>query len=88
MSFHIFREKVLEKYKAIWTRIEDLENIELNVLPVYDARYIKTKIRTYSNKPYTNVCGLKVPEDDIECTFLVISIDSLLVPKNKYYLKV
>ena len=55
MSFHIFREKILEKYKAIWTRIEDLENIELNVLPVYDARYIKTKIRTYSNKPYTNV---------------------------------
>ena len=88
MSFHIFSKKVLEKYKAIWTRIEDLENIELNVLPVYDARYIKAKIRTYSNKPYTNVCGLKVTEDDIECTFLVISIDSLLVPKNKYYLKV
>ena len=70
MSFRIFREKVLEKYKAIWTRVEDLKNIELNVLPVYDARYIKTKIRTYSNKLYTNVCGLKVPEDDIECEFL------------------
>ena len=38
-------EKLLEKYKAIWTEIDDLKNIELNVLPVYDDRYIKTKIR-------------------------------------------
>ena len=42
MSFHIDDEKLLEKYKAIWTKIEDLENIELNALPVYDDRYIKT----------------------------------------------
>ena len=46
MSFRIDDEKLLEKYKAIWTRIEDLKNIELNALPVFDDRYIKTKIRT------------------------------------------
>ena len=40
MSFHIGDEKLLEKYKAIWTKIEDLENIELHALPVYDDRYI------------------------------------------------
>ena len=44
MSFRIDDEKLLEKYKAIWTKIEDLKNIELNTLPVYDDRYIKTKI--------------------------------------------
>ena len=44
MSFRIDDEKLLEKYKAIWTKIEDLKNIELNALPVYDDRYIKTKI--------------------------------------------
>ena len=37
-------EKLLEKYKAIWTKIEDLKNIRLNPLPVYDDRYMKTKI--------------------------------------------
>ena len=63
MSFHIHDVKLLEKYKAIWTKIEDLKNIELNVLPVYDNRYIKTKIRTYGNKVYTNFCGLNVPEN-------------------------
>ena len=45
MSFCLKDEKLLEKYKAIWTEIEDL-NIELNTLPVYDDRYIKIKIRT------------------------------------------
>ena len=29
----------------MWTKIEDLENIVLNALPVYGDRYIKTKIR-------------------------------------------
>ena len=28
---------------------KDLKNIELDVLPVYDDRYIKAKIRTYSH---------------------------------------
>ena len=46
MSFHIDDEKLLEKYKAIWTKIEALKNVKLNALPVYDDRYIKTKIRT------------------------------------------
>ena len=44
MSFCIDDVKLLEKYKAIWTNIEDLKNIELNTLPVYDDRNIKTKI--------------------------------------------
>ena len=38
-------EKPLEKYKTIYTNIEDLKNIELNAFPVYDDRYTKTKIR-------------------------------------------
>ena len=42
MSFYIDDKELLEKYKAIWTKIEDFKNIELNALPVYDNRYIKT----------------------------------------------
>ena len=71
-----------------WTKFEDLKNVELKVLPIYDDRYIKTKIRTYGNKVFTNFPGLNVPEDDIEGeSFLVISIDSLLVYESKYYLQ-
>ena len=89
MPFERDDEKLLEKYKNVWTKIEDLKNIRLNMLPVYDDRYIKTKIRTYSDKVYTNFRGFNAPECDTECeSFAVISIDSLLVYKNKYYLQV
>ena len=43
MSLRIDDNKLLEKYKTIWTKTEDLKNIELNGLPVYEDRYIKTK---------------------------------------------
>ena len=32
MSFRVNDEKLLEKYKANWTNIEDLKSIELNML--------------------------------------------------------
>ena len=80
MYFLIYDEKLLEKCKAIWTKNEDLKNIKLNALPVYGDRYIKTKIRTFGDKVYTNFRCLNVSEDDIECVcFTIISIDSLLV---------
>ena len=58
MSFRIDDEKLLEKYKAIWTKIENFKNIELNALPVYDGRYTKIKIRTYGDQVYTNYTNM------------------------------
>ena len=58
-------------------------------MPVYNGRCIKTKIKTYGDKIYTNFAGFNMPKDDIECkSFTVISIDSLLVNENKYHLEV
>ena len=89
MFFGIDDEKLLGKYKTIWTKIEDLKNIELNAFSVYDDRYIKTKLRTYCVKVYTSFRGLNVPESDMECeSFTVIYIDSLLVYENKYNLQI
>ena len=89
MSFQIDNEKLLGKYKAIWTTIEDLKNIKLNALPVYDDKLMKTKTRTFGDKVHTNFRGLNVPEDDKECeSFTVISINSLLVYDKEYFLQV
>ena len=41
--------------------IENMQNITLNGLPVYDDRYIKIKIRTYGAKVYTIFFGLNMP---------------------------
>ena len=65
MSFHLDDEKLLEKYKAIWTKVEDFKNIELNALPVSDDRYIRTKIRTTVIK-FILFRGSNVLQDDIE----------------------
>ena len=48
MSFRTDDEKLLEKCKAISTMIEDLKNIELNDLPVYDDRNQNNNIQRWS----------------------------------------
>ena len=63
--------------------MEDLKSIELNDLPIYDGRYIKTKIRTFDDESYTNFLCLYTPEDNIESeSFTVISIDFLFFYAN------
>ena len=61
----------------------------MNGSTIYENRYIKTKIKTYGNKVYSNFCGLNVPQGGIELEyFTVISTDSLLLYENKYFLQV
>ena len=43
LSFLTDGEKLLENWKAIWAKIEDLKWHKLKALLVYDDRYIKTK---------------------------------------------
>ena len=75
------------QYIAIWTKIKDSNNIKLNALRDIKIRYMKTKIKTYDDKVYTNFLDSNVPEDDIEYeSFIVIYINYLLVYDKKYYL--
>ena len=46
LSFQIYDDTILENYKKNWNDIEDLKSVELNALPVYGDRYIKSKTRT------------------------------------------
>ena len=83
MPFRVDDKNLLEKNKTIWTKIEDLKNTELNALPKYNDRYIKSKIKTYGDKVYNTFGSLNVSVDDIECeSFTVISIDFLLFNKK------
>ena len=45
MSLFIDDNKLLEKHKTIWIKIEDFKIIELDALPVYDCRYIKYYVK-------------------------------------------
>ena len=46
----------------------------MNVSPVYDDRYIKTKRRIY-----TNFCGLDLPEDGVEFESFTLILVSLIL---------
>ena len=84
MPLGIDNDKLLNKYKTIWANIEDLQIIELDALPVHDRRYRKIKIGTYGD-----FRGFIVPEDGVECeSFMVSSVDSLLIHGGKYYIQV
>ena len=49
MSFHIKDNNFLEKYKAIWIKVNDWKNVALNALPVYDDKYIKNNNMLWQN---------------------------------------
>ena len=79
-------KKILKKYLKIWNKIEGLIKKELNSEPVYDDKDIKTRIKIYNDRVYTNFQHNKIPKDNEYCACLsVILLDSILVNSNKEY---
>ena len=46
-------KEILKKYLEIWDKIKGLIKKEFNSEPVYNDKYIKTKIKIYNNRVYT-----------------------------------
>ena len=82
MSFLIKDNKVQEKYKHIW----DVIKKKLHSLPVYDKKYLKTKVREYDGAIKPNFLGNDVPKENMHYTCIAcISIDSVMrMDKNNY----
>ena len=94
MSFLTDNNEFLEKYAKIWEKISDLINIKFDSNPVYNNKYINTKIRSYNNDIKTNLHDIdnknnknnKLPEKNkpYRCMSL-ISLDSIIKINKKYY---
>ena len=91
MSFFTNNNEFLERYNAIWEKISDLVNKKFNSDPIYNNKYINTKIRSYNNDIITNFCNIdnkndKLPEKSkpYKCVSL-ISLDSTIKFNKKYY---
>ena len=79
-------KEILKKYSEIWNKIKSLIKKEFNSEPVYNDKYIKTKIKIYNNKVYTNFQHNKIPKDNEYCAYLfVILLDSIFVNSDKEY---
>ena len=62
MNHLVKDEKILKKYLKIYNKIKSLIKKELNSEPVYNDKYIKTKIKIYNDKVYTNCQHNKIPK--------------------------
>ena len=79
-------EKILKKYLKIWNKIKSSIKKELNIEPVYNDQYIKTKIKIYNDKVHTHFQHSEIPKDNNYCACLsVILLDSIFVNSNKEY---
>ena len=91
MSFVTDNNEFLERYTKIWEKISDLINKKFDSDPVYNNKYINTKIRSYNNDIKTNIRDIdnknnKLPEKNkpYRCISL-ISLDSIVKINKKYY---
>ena len=90
MSFLTDNNEFLERYIKIWEKISDLINKKFDSDPVYNNKYINTKIRSYNNNIMKNFRNIdnknnKLPEkkNPYRCMSL-ISLDSIIKINKKY----
>ena len=70
----------------IWDKINNLLKKGFDIEPVYNDKYIKTKIKIYNNIVYTNFQYNKKSKDNEYFTCLsVILLDSTFVNSDKEY---
>ena len=86
MSFLIKDDEVWEKYEQIWDLIKNKLGIKFHSEPVYDKKYLKTKVREYDGVIKTNFLGNDVPKENMHYTCIAcITIDSVMRMEKKNY---
>ena len=83
-SFFLKDDEVLDKYNEIWDMIKNKLKIKFHSLPIYDKKYLKTKVREYDGKIKTNFLGNAVPEENMHYTCIAcITIDFVMRMEKK-----
>ena len=86
MPFLIKDEDAYLKYTEIWNKIKNLLSAKLHSQPIYDDKYIKTKVRTFNSMINTLFPGNEVPKERNHYTCIAaVCIDSVLKIEEKNY---
>ena len=86
MYFLIKDEEVIEKYEQIWYVVKNKLKIKFHSEPVYEYKYLKTKVKEYDGMIKTNFLGNGMRKENIHYTS--IAIDSVMKIDEKYFLQV
>ena len=62
ISFMVKNDAVLHEYNEIWDKIKEKLNIKLHSTPVYDEKYIKSKVREFDGLVNIIFLGNKIPK--------------------------
>ena len=85
MYFKIEDESVYLKYTEVWNKIKNSMNLKLHIQPIYNDKYIKTKVKTNNSMINTLFSGNEIlKERNNYICIAAICIDSVLrVDKRK-----
>ena len=85
MSFLIEDGDLLEKYNTIWDKVSANINKEFDSEPVFNKKFLKTKIKSHGDE-VTDFYDKEIPIADSNDTCLaVISLDSALKKDENFY---
>ena len=70
MSFKIEDEDVYLKYNELWNKIKSISNVKLHSQPIYDEKYIKTKVKTFNNMINTLFSGDEIHKEKIHHVYI------------------
>ena len=87
LSFLIKNSEVSEKYEDIWNVIKNKLNIKFHSQPIYENKYLKTKVKEFNGNIKTNFLGNNLPKENTHYTCIAcIIVDSVLrMSKKKEY---
>ena len=86
MSFLIKNSEVWKKYEDIWNVITNKLNIKFHSQPIYENKYLKTKVREFDGSIKTNFLGNNIPKENTYYTCTTcITVDSVFKMSKKTY---
>ena len=83
------RWKLLEKCNEIWKGVSNITEKEFDSNPVYNKKYIKTKVKSYKGKINTNFHNNEISKEGSEfiCESVIL-LDSVYKKDKNYYPRV
>ena len=79
MSLLIKDDELWEKYEQIWDVIKNKLDTKFHSKPIYEQKYLKTKVREFDGLIKTNSLGNEVPKENMHYTCIAcITIDSVM----------
>ena len=88
MSFMIKDDEVWDKYDKICNVIKDKVGITFHSEPVYEYKYLRTKVREFDGVIKADFLGNGVPKENMYYTcFACITIDSVMKADKNIFFK-